>query len=85
MKKELKKREIPLDLLQEGDYFEIVGLENTFKDLCVKRTTDCSILVEGNKLEDGTWIPLKSYNISLKTPVIRLDKERKVFTKKGSE
>lgn len=75
-----------LEFLETGEYFEVVGLEKSFRNLCVRRVTDCSVTVEGDRLEGENWIPIRATSFSCGTPVVRLNKARRLFDdKKDSE
>jgi hypothetical protein len=59
-----------LHCVPDGSYFEIVGLEKTYRDLRVKRMTDSSVLIEGKMVNGEALKDLGSnYTISLSTPV----------------
>lgn len=75
-----------LEFLNAGEYFEVVGLEKSFRNLCVRRVTDCSVTVEGDRLEGEAWIPIRATSFSCGTPVVRLNKPKKlVDDNKGGE
>lgn len=62
--------------LSEGDKFEIAGLEKNFRELRVRRVTDCSVSADGDKRDgEAAWVPLKGFIISCGTPVRLLGRE----------
>ena len=66
---------IRLEWLNRGDEFEIVGLEGSFRNLIVKRTSDCSVSIEGDRLDGQNWIPVRNYAVSCGIPVRRVYKK----------
>lgn len=66
---------IRLEWLNRGDRFEIVELEKSFRNLVVKRTSDCSVSIEGDRLDGESWTPIKNYAVSCGIPVRRVNKK----------
>lgn len=66
---------VSLGWLNKGDSFEIVSLENSFKNLIVKRTSDCSVSIEGDKFDGETWAAIRNYAVSCGTPVRKVNKK----------
>lgn len=64
--------ETTAEFLPVGAFFEVVGMEKSFKDLRIKRVTDCSVLIEGQIVnKEGGLSPIH-YSISGGSPVRRL-------------
>lgn len=64
--------ETTAEFLPVGAFFEVVGLEKSFKDLKIRRVTDCSVLIEGQVVnKEGGLSPIH-YSISCGCPVRRL-------------
>ncbi len=74
-------KDLRLEFLDAGEYFEIVGLEKSFRNLCVRRSTECSVTIEGDRLDGEIWVPVKGVGFSCGTSVRRVRKEKKVFEK----
>lgn len=69
----MKETQAYVEFIPVGGYFEIVGLENRFRGLRVKRVTDCAVLVDGYiKNDAGEFVPLGSHSISCRSPVRRI-------------
>jgi len=67
-----KKRGKPtkLEMLQIGERFEVVGLEDSFRGLYVTATSECAITIRGFQRKEDEWISLGSnYSISTNTKV----------------
>ncbi len=74
-------KDLRLEFLDAGEYFEVVGLEKSFRNLCVRRSTECSVTIEGDRLDGEAWVPMKGIGFSCGTPVRRVNKEKKAFEK----
>lgn len=69
-----KTHPLPLEFLEEGRRFEIVGLEKDFRNLSIIRISPgSSVLIKGEKRVDEEYKPLGGgYYISPTTEVIGL-------------
>lgn len=69
-----RTKTIRLEYLEEGRAFEIVGCEKIFRNLFVKRISQSSVLIGGEKQEDkDVWVNLGvSYYVAPATEVIGL-------------
>ena len=67
--------------LGDGDYFKFINLDNRlFRNLKVRRVSECSVLIEGEHLIDSkenVWRDFGSnYSISCQTEVERIKKPK---------
>lgn len=69
-----KTNPLPLEYLEEGRRFEIVGLEKDFRNLSIVRISPgSSVLIKGEKKTDEEYKPLGGgYYISPTTSVVGL-------------
>ena len=65
--------ELRLEFLDRGEYFEVVGCEKSYRNLRVRRVTDCSVTVDGDRLEGESWQPFHAGSFSCGTSVRRVD------------